>query len=166
MKRTKYRVVGLVIVMLAIACTAQELNRTTLTSSQVAVYNRLTHQLIAPCCWREPIAVHRSPEAVQMLEEVERLVASGRTEAEIKSFYVGQYGDRILADPEGHTGKWLYAVPIFLFGTLLILAIRRLQALLAVPASASSPFRPDLHERVLRETDIDPADGSGNPSCD
>ena len=42
-----------------------------LTADQMKRYDRLTHELIAPCCWREPIAIHRSPEALQILGEVE-----------------------------------------------------------------------------------------------
>ena len=72
----------------------------------------MTHELIAPCCWREAIAIHRSEEARQMLNEVKQLVIDGRSEDEIKAIYVARYGVRILADPPGRTGQWLYMVPV------------------------------------------------------
>lgn len=74
------RLVQIVSVALIVLSAAFHLEQHTLTAEQMGRYDRLAHELIAPCCWRESIAIHRSQEALQMLDEVEKLVAEGRSE--------------------------------------------------------------------------------------
>jgi len=121
------------------------------TPAQTERYNRLTHELISPCCWRECIAIHRSEEALQMLNEVHQLVGEGKSEDEIKAMYVQRYGVRILADPPGIVGDWLYSVPVVLFGYLPFLAIRRLRWLGAQAPHSNCAQSPDLIARVRIE---------------
>jgi cytochrome c-type biogenesis protein CcmH len=126
-----------------------------LTSAQSKRYDRLTHELIAPCCWREPIVVHRSAEAVQMLDEVKQFVAEGRSEDEIKSIYVARYGARILADPPGNDRYWLYMIPFALFCSLMVIAVARLRSLVA-QTPTPRPFVPaELIAQVRMETEND-----------
>jgi len=121
--------------------------------AQTALYTKLTHELISPCCWREPIAIHRSEESLQMLAEVEQLVADGRSEEEIKAFYIARYGERILADPPGHERTWLYYTPVMLFVILLVLAAFRLHSLVRIPARQVGSATPELIARVRKETE-------------
>jgi len=123
-----------------------------LTPAQIESYRRLTNQLIAPCCWREPIAIHRSTEAQQMSEEIAGLLADGRSEEQIREMYISRYGARILADPPGVTGRWLYAAPVVLFFSLLLLAIRRLRSLVAQGCSPAFPAAPEFMALVRKET--------------
>jgi len=123
-----------------------------LTSAQMESYHRLTNQLIAPCCWREPIAIHRSTEAQQMSEEIAVLLADGRSEDQIRGMYIARYGARILADPPGVTGRWLYAAPVVLFFSLLLLAVRRLRSLVAQQHSPTLAAAPELLALVREET--------------
>jgi len=124
-----------------------------LTPSESERYNKVTHALIAPCCWREPIAIHRSAEALQMLEEVKQLVVDGRSEDEIKAIYIERYGVRILADPPGRSGQWLYVVPVALLCCLVFLAIFRLRSLVARPAAQTPLASPELIALVRMETE-------------
>lgn len=124
-----------------------------LTSSQITLYDKLTHELIAPCCWREPIAIHRSAEALQMLDQVEQLVAEGRSEGEIKSIYVARYGPRILADPPGMDWYWLYLIPFALLAALMVAAVIRLRSLVRRTASPQSSSPPELIAQVRMETE-------------
>jgi cytochrome c-type biogenesis protein CcmH len=124
----------------------------TLTPAQMESYHRLTNQLIAPCCWREPIAIHRSPEAQQMSEETASLLADGRSEDQIRAMYVARYGARILADPPGVAGRWLYAAPVVLCFGLLLLAVRRLRSLVAQQRSPGFPAAPEFIALVREET--------------
>ncbi len=57
-----------------------------------------------------------------MLSEVKQFVEAGRSEEEIKAFYVSRYGVRILADPPGSERRWLYYMPpiFFLIGAVLL----------------------------------------------
>lgn len=88
-----------------------------LTATEVERYDKVTHALIAPCCWREPIAVHRSPEALQMLDEVKQLVMDGHSEDEIKGIYVARYG---CSNPGGPSGE-RRAVALHASGLALLL---------------------------------------------
>lgn len=125
----------------------------TLIPSQTKLYDKLTHELIAPCCWREPIALHRSAEALQMLEEVEQLVASGRSEDEIKRIYVSRYGSRILADPPGMDWYWLYLIPFALLCILMVAAIARLRSLVAGTPVPTIAVPSELLAQVRMETE-------------
>lgn len=137
---------------MVIASAAWSMDGRSLSTPQMERYDRLTHQLIAPCCWREPIAIHRSPEALQMLDEVEQFVAQGRSEEEIKAIYVSRYGVRILADPPGVQGQWLYTIPVVLFACAVFGAIWFLRAFVfkVTPTRHSAP--PELIARVRLET--------------
>ena len=129
--------------------------RVPLNPSQVRQYDRLTHELIAPCCWREPIAIHRSTEARQMLVEVEQLVAEGRSENEIKGIYLSRYGPRILADPPGPERYWLYLMPLVLLCSLMFIAVVRLRSLVEASSSPHLSPPPELIAQVRKETDGD-----------
>jgi len=144
------RLVSLVFLMFLLA-SAVRADRKPFTPSQMERYNRLTHELIAPCCWRETIAVHRSEAALQMLAEVQQLVAEGQSEEQIKAMYVSRYGIRILADPPGMEGWWLYVLPVTLFLCLMYLAVRRLRLLVARTASPLPQVTPELLALVRKE---------------
>ncbi|MBK9166214.1 MAG: cytochrome c-type biogenesis protein CcmH [Bryobacterales bacterium] len=73
---------------------------------------RIEERFIAPCCWRENLAAHQSPEADKMRAEVAALVDSGQTEAEIVEHFVARYGERILREPRGARSFWLTATPL------------------------------------------------------
>lgn len=71
----------------------------------------LEEKLVAPCCWSESVAVHRSEIAAEMRAGIARMVAEGKTDREILNYYVGQYGKRILMEPEGSLRIWAYTIP-------------------------------------------------------
>ena len=146
-----HRIPYVVFLSLSILGTAFAGGRT-LTASETERYNKVTHALVAPCCWREAIAIHRSAEALQMLDEVEQLVASGRSEQEIKAIYVARYGVRILADPPGREGQWLYVMPVALFCCLSLLAILRLRSLVGGTEVEKSSAPAELIALVRMET--------------
>ncbi len=147
------RPVQVVFVVLIILSTAFALEVDSLTTEQKGRYDRLTHELIAPCCWREPIAIHRSQEALQMLDEVEKLVAEGRSEEEIRNIYVARYGPRILADPPGVSKYWLYLLPFSLLAWFMVAAVFRLRSLVARAAPTQSSAPPELLAQVRKETE-------------
>lgn len=147
------RFAHIVLVSVIVVSTGSALEGRDLTSAQMERYNRLTHELIAPCCWREVIAIHRSPEALQMLDEVEQLVAEGRSENEIKSLYVSRYGLRILADPPGEDWYWLYVIPFALLVSLMLAAVFRLRSLVARTPILSRAASPEYLAQVRTDTE-------------
>lgn len=90
-----------------------------LVASQVGAYavdanaiHKTQDRFIAPCCWSQSVAMHDSPVAREMREEIVEFVSEGKTEEEIVDFYVARYGERILRVPRGKAWIWLNAVPI------------------------------------------------------
>ncbi len=71
----------------------------------------LQEKLIAPCCWSESVAAHRSEVAAEMRAEIARMVQEGRSDREILDFYKARYGTRILMEPEGQLRLWAYTIP-------------------------------------------------------
>ena len=71
---------------------------------------RISDQLIAPCCWREPVSVHQSPEAALVRKQISSRVRLGFTDGQIVDELVRQYGKRIVRDPNGPI--WFYCVPL------------------------------------------------------
>lgn len=77
-----------------------------------APYDKLANELVAPCCWKEALAQHRSPAADEARAEFRTLVAEGRSEAEIRDWFVAKYGERILLTPAGGKARALFWIPI------------------------------------------------------
>jgi cytochrome c-type biogenesis protein CcmH len=73
---------------------------------------RIEERFIAPCCWRESVAVHRSEVATGMRAEIERMVAQGASEDQIVDSYVVRYGEKILMEPRGAARIWLTTIPL------------------------------------------------------
>jgi len=69
--------------------------------------------LIAPCCWRQPVAVHLSPASLQIREEIRKMLDRGMTRQRILDAYVDQYGTRILSAPPARGFNALsYVMPL------------------------------------------------------
>ena len=92
-------------------CTAFARPNAVLGSDTPPSARGIEEKFIAPCCWRENLAVHRSPEAEAMRAEIEKFCSEGKSESEIVEHYVKQYGERILRVPRGQRSWWLFAMP-------------------------------------------------------
>lgn len=95
--------------------------------------------LIAPCCWSQPVSQHYSEAAAQIRTEVRAMVAAGKSRDEILDHFVAQYGERILATPRPKGFNALaYVLPwaaLILGAWLLITMIRKRRS----PEQAPSP---------------------------
>ena len=101
----------------------------------------ITDNLIAPCCWTQPISQHESAVAVQMRQEVRSMVAAGMSREEIMDHFVSQYGERVLATPrpEGFN-RLVYLLPwiVLVFGVwLLFILLKKLRT--SAPAASQTP---------------------------
>jgi cytochrome c-type biogenesis protein CcmH len=65
----------------------------------------LEHELVAACCWTNVLSEHHSGLAVQMKAKIRYYLKQGKKEAEIRSLFADEYGERVLAKPkaEGFT---------------------------------------------------------------
>lgn len=106
--------------------------------------HHIAEKLVAPCCWRENLAAHQSPEAEQLRAEIDQLVAAGKTEPEIIELYIERFGQRILREPRGTFFWWLAVTPvvIFLLGFLWIIRYVKKHTRQVAPASVDLNLLP------------------------
>jgi cytochrome c-type biogenesis protein CcmH/NrfF len=100
-----------------------------LTLQQSMEVKKVEESLFAPCCYTQSIAVHTSPIAQQMRQEVTQMVAAGKSETEIVAHYKTLYGEQILIVPDGRTGVLLFLFPFAVFlgaSGILVLSVRKM----------------------------------------
>jgi len=125
------RLVGAFFLVWFLATAPNQLARAaeqTLTSEQDKVAKSLDNKLIAPCCFQGTLAEHQSPIATQLRGELRTLIAKGEGEQEILDYFVGKYGERILAAPRVRGFNLLaYVMPVvgLAVGSVLILLLFR-----------------------------------------
>ena len=81
------------------------------TASEQERIQRLEGMVLAPCCYSEPVAIHRSDVALQMKIEIAGWVRDGRSDDDIISEYKRRYGTRVLIEPEGAVWWWVNLMP-------------------------------------------------------
>jgi cytochrome c-type biogenesis protein CcmH len=113
-------------------------NEAVLDAPQQARYQKLCESLIAPCCWSETLAMHRSPASLQARDEVAALIVAGKSDREILDEFVARYGARILVEPEGRRGQWLYLIPVLALLVAVFFAVRFLRRR-TLPSTGSGP---------------------------
>ena len=98
------------------------------TADVEAAARRLESELMAPCCWNQPLSSHRSPAAEDMKAEIRKLLSEGTTPEEVLDRYVDLHGLRILSKPPP-TGfqRLLYLLPpaFLLFSAFLLITYGR-----------------------------------------
>ncbi|MBC7926849.1 MAG: cytochrome c-type biogenesis protein CcmH [Bryobacteraceae bacterium] len=82
------------------------------TSANPERASALSNRILAPCCWRESVSVHRSPVADSVRQQITAAVSSGKSNEEIIEALVEEHGRRILREPGGSQGTWLYTIPV------------------------------------------------------
>lgn len=73
--------------------------------------HRIEGELMAPCCYSQTIDVHDSEIAQQMRGEVTAMVLAGKSENEVLDYYKTEYGESILAVPDGAAGTLVFPSP-------------------------------------------------------
>jgi cytochrome c-type biogenesis protein CcmH len=90
--------------------------------------NAIARQLYCPVCENTPLDVCPTTACHQWRELIRQMLAEGKSEAEIKQYFVDYYGARVLSEQPRTGINWVvYIVPpvAFLAGaTLLFLAFR------------------------------------------
>jgi len=93
------------------------------SADQEARIRRLERRLLAPCCYSESVADHRSEVAVQMRQEIRQMVREGRSDQEILDYYKSRYGVRVLAEPEGELWWVMNVVPVVALAVGLVIVL-------------------------------------------
>lgn len=85
-----------------------------------ARYEALTHELRCLVCQDETIADSNAELAGDFRRQIHDMVAAGKTDAEIKSYMVGRYGDFVLYKPPVQSNTALLWIGPFI---LLLIAL-------------------------------------------
>jgi cytochrome c-type biogenesis protein CcmH len=131
------------------------------TQENAAKAREIQDNLMAPCCWSQPVSEHDSEIAQQIRHEVDGMVAAGKSRQEILDSYIARYGERILVTPPAKGFNALaYILPwaaLPLGAWILIMLLRRLRS--PAPSPAPAPAAPpdsrfnSVIEREMRELD-------------
>ena len=85
--------------------------------------NAIARQLYCPVCENTPLDVCPTTACHQWRELIRQMLAEGKSEAEIKQYFVDYYGASVLSEPPASGINWLvYIVPpvAFLIGVFLL----------------------------------------------
>jgi len=116
---------------------------------------QVERELIAPCCWSQTVAEHRSEASEKMRREIRDMIRKGMSHQQILDFYIARHGERILAAPRPRGFNLAaYVLPgagLVAGAGVVILLLRRWRP---APSSAPPPTEradPAYLERVERE---------------
>jgi cytochrome c-type biogenesis protein CcmH len=85
--------------------------------------NVIAKQLYCPVCENIPLDVCPTQACAQWRELIREKLTEGWSEDEIKTYFVAQYGDRVLAQPPASGLNWLVYIipPLAIIGGIYIL---------------------------------------------
>jgi len=100
--------------------------------------NAIAKQLYCPVCENVPLDACGTAACEQWRGIIRAKLAEGWTDQQIKTYFVNQYGDRVLAEPPRQGFNWVvYIVPLVVFLGGIFLLFRGFQTWLA--ANQESP---------------------------
>ena len=82
--------------------------------------NRIAKQLYCPVCESTPLDVCPTEACRQWRDLIRTMLTEGKSEAEIKQYFVEQYGGRVLAEPPNRLVAYLVPAVAILLGALLL----------------------------------------------
>jgi cytochrome c-type biogenesis protein CcmH len=115
-------------------------------------------QLIAPCCWTQPVSEHYSEVAEKIRQEVRQMVVEGKSRDQILDHFVAQYGERILVTPRAKGfNRLVYILPwvaLALGAWLVILLLKKLRSPSIAPAASAPPAALDSRYASVVEKEM------------
>ena len=106
--------------------------------------NAIAKQLYCPVCENIPLDVCPTQACAQWRELIREKLSAGWTEAEIKTYFVAQYGDRVLASPPATGLNWLvYIIPPLVIIAGAYILYRALLAWRQAPAELPDQNQPE-----------------------
>jgi cytochrome c-type biogenesis protein CcmH len=119
-KFTSYKLLFAVFIALGFALTLNYIASAqgpTPTDDEV---NRIAKQLYCPVCESTPLDVCPTEACRQWRDLIRTMLAEGKSEAEIKQYFVEHYGARVLAEPPNRLVSYLVPGIAILLGALLL----------------------------------------------
>ena len=117
--------------------------------------NAVAKELFCPVCENTPLDVCPTQACAQWRDLIRRMLSEGKDEAEIKQYFVDNYGDRVLNEPPRTGFNWLaYLVPplVILLGAVTV--VRALKAM-KKPVVTSPALGADRSEASKSESPLD-----------
>ena len=107
----------LIALVFAVAASAVSAQGPTPTDDEV---NRIAKQMYCPVCENTPLDVCPTEACRQWRDLIHSMLAEGKSEEEIKQYFVAQYGIRVLAEPPNRLTTYLIPTIAILLGALLL----------------------------------------------
>lgn len=82
--------------------------------------NRIAKELYCPVCESTPLDVCPTEACRQWRELIRLQLSEGKSEEEIKQYFVEHYGARVLAEPPNRLASYLVPVVAILLGVLML----------------------------------------------
>ncbi len=115
----------------------------------------LTDELRCPKCQNQTIADSDAPIAMDLRDEVHRMIQGGNTDDEIVSFMVNRYGDFVRYTPEVTARTWLlWGGPVVLLLVGLFAVIRLVRRQVTQADTEVEAPQPTDEERLQRAKKI------------
>ncbi len=109
--------------------------------------NRIAKQLYCPVCENTPLDVCPTAACRQWRELIRTMLSEGKSEAEIKQYFVTQYGARVLNEPPNKLATYLIpGVAILLGAALLFRGFQMWMKPLAAEAATSEGAAPAVQQ--------------------
>ena len=109
--------------------------------------NAIARQLFCPVCENTPLDVCPTQACKEWREEIRSMLADGKSEAEIKQYFVDYYGARVLAEPPRTGFNWLvYVVPPIVIVAGIFVLFRALRAWTQPATTETVPTSPSQGE--------------------
>jgi cytochrome c-type biogenesis protein CcmH len=148
-------VIGLCLLLLAATPHApQQAGSTPLDAPREERVRTLGKQLRCPMCQGLSIADSGSSAARAQMDRVRELVAEGRTDDEIRAYFVARYGEWALLEPSTHGLNWVVwlgpGVLLLLGGFLVVRLVRRRPPAATPPGETASAAPADPYLDAVR----------------
>lgn len=119
--------------------------------------NLIAKKLYCPVCPNTPLDVCETKACQDWRAQIRDQLSAGWTEQQVIDYFVAQYGERVLAEPQrkGFTSLvWFLPVIVVLIGLGIVYEILRnwkKQKLAPAPAASTSSISKDVLEKIERE---------------
>ena len=118
--------------------------------------NAIAKQLFCPVCESTPLDVCPTEACRQWRELIREMLADGKSEAEIKQYFVEHFGARVLNEPPNKLVSYAIPVVAFLLGAFMLFRgfqmwIKPAKAASAVSEAEAKPIPQDDYIARLEE---------------
>ena len=126
---------------------------TTPTDDEV---NKIAKELFCPVCESTPLDVCPTEACRQWRELIREMLADGKSEAEIKQYFVEHFGARVLNEPPNKLASYAVPVVAFLLGAFMLFRgfqiwMKPSKAGAIVPTEEAKPIPQDDYIARLEE---------------